>query len=79
MQEEDFLVTLGEMDDGRLVWLAVCEVCGDGFWHQEWEGRMIKPLESHVHLKDPQIEAMLEIHAPTDNILKALGIPEDML
>ncbi len=78
----DFSVTLSERDGVR-VWVAHCYVCGDSFDHMTWEQEIICPLEDHVHIQEPNLPVILALSgqpgASSDNILRAMGVPDDML
>ena len=83
MHPDDFSITLGTDYNGNRVWFAACLLCGGGFAHMTWDRVIIAPLATHVHLDYPCIQAVLALSGRPgrgdDNILRAIGIPEEML
>ncbi len=77
-----FSVTLSE-NGGVRVWVAHCYECGDSFKYMTWDGGIIRPLSDHNHLEEPNLPVILALSGEpgesSDNILRAIGVPDDML
>jgi len=82
-EDKDFVVSLSEDDAGNEVWAACCRVCGGCFPYLTWpDETVIQRLEDHVH-QDPDLQSLLRMGGRPgncdDNLLRAIGVPEEML
>lgn len=76
---DDFMVLLGEYPEGFIHWRATCGFCGETFAYMTFpDGEIIHDWRDHQHLSSPNWRSML-IAGRTDLILRALGIPDEML
>lgn len=71
---KDFIIIPG----ANAVWFAVCKKCGGCLPHKTGEGEILHALSEHSHLAEPALLTLVE-YAATDDLLRALGVPEEYL
>ena len=84
MTGNDFIDALGEDDQGQYVWISICLRCGAEFEHMTYpEQDVINRRQDHVHLEEPDLLSILRWTGhpggDSDTVLRAIGVPEEML